>query len=448
MVTPEMPAIMPAMDADRGGASAALYARACAVMPGGCSRNTVLRKPHPLYAAYGEGCHIVDIEGRRRIDFANNMASLIHGHAPPAIVAAVTAQLQLGTGYTMATEAEVLYAEYLCERVPSFEKIRFVNSGTEAVMSAVKASRAYTGRAKIAKVEGAYHGLYDYAEVSQTSKPENWGSAARPASVPVAHGTPRSALDDVVIIPFNDLERATAILDDHADELACVLIDLVPHRVGLIPADAAYVSGLRQWTRQHDVLLVCDEVITLRCEFGGAQQLLGAEPDLTAMGKMIGGGFPVGALAGRDEVMSVMDPLSDPVLFPHSGTFSANPITMVAGRMAMQAFDQAAVVRLNQLGELARARLTEAIRISDAAACVTGAGSMFRIHMKHTPPANYREVFASAAELSMRRTFIDHMVENGILLIDTCSGMLSTPMTSAEIDHLAEVAVGGFRKII
>lgn len=443
----ETPAIMPAPDADRGGASAALYARARAVMPGGCSRNTVLRKPHPLYAAYGEGCYIIDIEGRRRIDFANNMASLIHGHAPPAIVAAVTAQLQLGTGYTMATEAEVLYAEYLCERVPSFEKIRFVNSGTEAVMSAVKASRAYTGRAKIAKVEGAYHGLYDYAEVSQTSKPANWGSAERPESVPVAYGTPRSALDDVVIIPFNNLERATAILDDHADELACVLIDLVPHRVGLIPADAEYVSGLRQWTRRHDVLLVCDEVITLRCDFGGAQQLLGADPDLTAMGKMIGGGFPVGALAGRDEVMSVMDPLSDPVLFPHSGTFSANPITMIAGRTAMQAFDQAAVTRLNQLGELARARLIEAIRIADAPACVTGAGSMFRIHMKNTPPANYREVFASAVELSMRRAFIDHMVENGILLIDTCSGMLSTPMTSAEIDRLAEVAVGGFRKI-
>jgi glutamate-1-semialdehyde 2,1-aminomutase len=314
-------------------------------------------------------------------------------------------------------------------------------------MSAVKASRAYTGRAKIAKVEGAYHGLYDYAEVSQTSKPANWGSAERPESVPVAYGTPRSALDDVVIIPFNDLERATAILDDHADDLACVLIDLVPHRVGLIPADAEYVSGLRQWTRRHDVLLVCDEVITLRCDFGGAQQLLGADPDLTAMGKMIGGGFPVGALAGRDEVMSVMDPLSDPVLFPHSGTFSANPITMIAGRTAMQAFDQAAVTRLNQLGELARARLTEAIRIADAPACVTGAGSMFRIHMKDTPPANYREVFASAVELSMRRAFIDHMVENGILLIDTCSGMLSTPTTSAEIDRLAEVAVGGFRKI-
>lgn len=426
--------------------AAALYARARAVMPGGCSRNTVFRKPYPLYAVRGEGCYLFDIEGKRRIDFANNMASLIHGHASPAIVAAVTEQLQLGTGYTMATEVEVQYAEYLCGRVSSFDKIRFVNSGTEAVMSALKAARAYTGRPKIAKVEGAYHGLYDYAEISQTSQPANWGSADHPESVPVSHGTPSSAMADVVVIPFNDIDRAIAILDDNVKDLACVLIDLVPHRVGLIPANPDFVAGLREWTRKNNVLLILDEVITLRCGFGGAQEMFGVEPDLTAMGKMIGGGFPVGALAGRDDVMSVMDPGVEPVLFPHSGTFSANPITMVAGRVAMEAFDHAAVSRLNQLGDLARARITEAIKIAGVAACVTGAGSMFRIHMKETPPANYREAYSSAAEKSMRQAFLEHMQENGILLVNTCTGMLSTPMTSVEIDTLAQVAVEGFKK--
>ena len=184
--------------------SAKLYQRGCRVMPGGVSRNTVLRSPHPLYAERGEGCYVTDIEGVKRIDFANNMASLIHGHAHPAVVAAVTAQLQKGTAFTLATEAEVLYAEHLCSRNPGFDKIRFVNSGTEAVMSCLKAARAYTGRPKIAKVEGAYHGLYDYAEVSQTAAPSNWGDANKPASVPVAQGTPASALNDVIIIPFND----------------------------------------------------------------------------------------------------------------------------------------------------------------------------------------------------------------------------------------------------
>lgn len=431
---------------NHASSASAIFERALAVMPGGCSRNTVFRKPHPIYAARGEGCYLIDIEGKRYIDFANNMASLIHGHAAPVIVDAVTEQLKLGTGYTLATEVEVQYAEHMCERVPSFDKIRFVNSGTEAVMCALKAARAFTGRPKIAKVEGAYHGLYDYAEVSQTSQPANWGDAERPKSVPVTYGTPRSAMDEVVVIPFNDIDRAIAILEDHAEELACVLIDLVPHRVGLMPAGRGFVAGLREWTRRKNVLLVLDEVITLRCRFGGAQEMYGLEPDLTAMGKMIGGGFPVGALAGRDDVMSVMDPRTEPVLFPHSGTFSANPITMVAGLAAMQAFDQAAVSRLNQLGDLARARLTEAAMIAGTPACVTGAGSMFRIHMKETPPANYRDAYVSAVEKKMRQTFLDHMLEGGMLLVNTCTGMLSTAMTDVEIDKLAEVAVAGFKK--
>ena len=416
-------------------------------MPGGCSRNTVLRKPHPLYAARGEGCYLTDIEGVRRIDFANNMASLIHGHAHPAIVDAVSSQLHLGTGFTMATEAEIVYAEHLCGRAPSFEKIRFVNSGTEAVMSALKASRAYTGRAKIAKAEGAYHGLYDYAEVSQNPGPSTWGAINRPASVPVAHGTPASALGDVVVIPFNDADRAIAILEQNTEDLACVLIDLLPHRVGLIPAQADFVHRLRQWTQDNNVLLVCDEVITFRNNFGGAQASYDIEPDLTAMGKMIGGGFPVGALAGSDEVMNVMDPLADKVLFPHSGTFSANPVTMTAGRIAMELFDPPAIDRLNRLGKQARASIREAIAAADVPACVTGAGSMFRIHMKPKPPCNYREVYDLAGEDALRKDFLDFALSKGIFLVGTCTGMLSTPMTAREIDRLAEVTEGAFKKI-
>jgi glutamate-1-semialdehyde 2,1-aminomutase len=427
--------------------SAALYQRALKVMPGGCSRNTVLRKPYPLYAERGEGCYVTDIEGTTRIDFANNMASLIHGHAHPEVVAAVTEQLKKGTAFTLATEVEIDYAEHLCSRNPGFEKIRFVNSGTEAVMSCLKAARAYTGRAKIAKVEGAYHGLYDYAEVSQTSKPANWGDEEKPLSVPVAHGTPVSALKDVVVIPFNDVERAIAILDQHVDELACVLIDLLPHRVGLLPASQEFVDALHHWTRENGALLVYDEVITFRCEYGGAQQWYQVKPDLTAMGKMIGGGFPVGALAGRADVMDVMDPLADKVLFPHSGTFSANPITMVAGRVAMELFDQDAVLKLNQLADYARIQLTEAIRLTDIPACVTGGGSMFRVHMKPEPPANYRAAFQTPEESTRLNVLLDHLFDNGVMMINTCSGTLSTVMTEKEVDILVDAMLGGFRKI-
>ena len=427
--------------------SAALYQRALKVMPGGCSRNTVLRKPYPLYAERGEGCYVTDIEGVKRIDFANNMASLIHGHAHPEVVSAVTEQLHKGTAFTLATEVEIDYAEHMCSRNSGFEKIRFVNSGTEAVMSCLKAARAYTGRAKIAKVEGAYHGLYDYAEVSQTSAPANWGEEGRPVSVPVAHGTPASALNDVVVIPFNDAERAVAILDQHADELACVLIDLLPHRVGLVPASQEFVSALHRWTRDNDALLVCDEVITFRSEYGGAQQCYQVKPDLTAMGKMIGGGFPVGALAGRAEVMEVMNPLADKVLFPHSGTFSANPVTMTAGLVTMQLFDEPAVLKLNRLAEYARTQLTDAIRLTDIPACVTGGGSMFRVHMKPEPPVNYRAAFQTPEETAMLKVLLDHLFDNGVMMINTCSGALSTVMTEKEVDILVDAMLAGFGKI-
>ncbi len=427
--------------------SATLYERARKLMPGGCSRNTVLRKPHPLYVENGAGCVVTDIEGVPRLDFANNMASLIHGHAHPAVVEAVSAQLQKGTAFTLATEVEIEFAEHMCSRNVGFENIRFVNSGTEAVMGCLKAARAFTGRPKIAKVEGAYHGLYDYAEISQTANPTNWGDAHNPTSVPVAYGTPESALHDVVVIPFNQPEQAIEILNRHRDELACVLLDLMPHRVGLAPASQEFVHALYEWTRENDALLVYDEVITFRSTYGGAQEWYDVRPDLTAMGKMIGGGFPVGALAGRKDVMSVMNPLADHVLFPHSGTFSANPVTMTAGLVSMALFDEAAVENLNRLADVARASILEAIRVADIPACVTGGGSMFRVHMKTAVPTTYRAAYMTAKESKLIKALLDHLFDNGIIMINTCSGTLSTVMTEKEIEILTETLLAGFRKI-
>jgi len=427
--------------------SAALYERACTVLPGGVSRNTVLRKPHPLYADFASGCRVTDIEGDERIDFSNNMASLVHGHAYPAVTAAVSRQLERGSAFTLATEIEVEFAEYLCSRNPSsFERVRFVNSGTEAVMGAVKASRAFTGRPKIAKVEGAYHGQYDYAEVSQTAQPESWGAVDHPASVPVAHGTPQSALSDVVVIPFNDPERALAILGQHADEIACVLLDLMPHRVGLKPVDAEFVLALRNWTHENGALMVLDEVITFRSEFGGAQTWYDFTPDLTALGKAIGGGFPVGAIAGRADVMDVMNPLAERLLFPHSGTFSANPVTMTAGLTALRLYDEAAVARLNGLAQRAMDGITDAIRSTGARACVTGGGSIFRVHLKEQPPQNYREAFLTPDENRQLLLLLDHLFDAGLMMINTCTAALSTPMGEAEIDTLVAAIGSGIEK--
>jgi glutamate-1-semialdehyde 2,1-aminomutase len=424
-----------------------LYQRALLVLPGGVSRNAVLRQPHPCYAERGEGCYVLDIEGKRRLDFGNNMASLIHGHAHPNIVEAVTRQLAKGTAFSFATEAEILLAEHVCSRAPGFEQIRFVNSGSEAVICCLKAARAFTGRAKIAKVEGAYHGLYDFAEVSQTASPVNWGEPEHPRSVPVCAGTPDGVLGDVVVIPFNQPEQALAILDQHADTLACVLVDPLPHRVGLMPAAPEFIAALRHWTQAHESLLVFDEVITFRSEYGGAQQWFSAQPDLTALGKMIGGGFPVGAITGRRDVMEVLNPLAAPVRFPHSGTFSANPVTMVAGLAALELFNSEAVARLNALGTQVRHEIEQLIRELGLPACVTGAGSMFRIHFKPVPPRRYREAFASPAETRLLKALLEHLFSNGIALINSGTGALSSPMAAREVTLLLGALRSAFGRL-
>ncbi len=402
--------------------SAALYERALKIMPGGCSRNTILRKPHPIYATKGHGCFVTDIEGKTRVDFANNVASLIHGHAHPKIIAAVSEQMTKGRAFTVGTEAEILHAEHMI-------------------------TRAFTGRAKIAKVEGAYHGLYDYAEVSQTAKPENWGDINHPQSVPVSKGTPQAALDDVVAVPFNDTARALEILDSHKEALAGILLDLLPHRIGVIPAEPDFVAALLKWAVENGALLIIDEVITFRANYGGAQAYYNIRPDLTALGKMIGGGFPVGAIAGRADAMDMMNPLNGPAPFPHYGTFSANPITMTAGRVAMEMFDQDAAKNLNRLADSARVMIADAIKIADVPACVTGRGSMFRIHLKATAPTTYQEAFIGPKEQARMNALLDYLFDNGLLMIETCSGLLSTAMTPAEIEQMADIILRGLRKI-
>jgi glutamate-1-semialdehyde 2,1-aminomutase len=251
-----------------------------------------------------------------------------------------------------------------------------------------------------------------------------------------------------VVIPFNDPQRALTILEAHKSELACVLLDLMPHRVGLNPAEPEFVSALRDWTRNNDVVLLLDEVITFRSAYGGMQADYHLTPDLTALGKVIGGGFPVGAIVGRADVMDVMNPRAARLLFPHSGTFSANPVTMNAGLTAMKLFNEAAIERLNGLAERARHGIEAAIRSTSAQACVTGYGSMFRVHLKADKPRNYREAFMTAEENRQLRVLLDHLFENGLMMINTCSATLSTAMGEAEIDQLVSHLQTGFEKLV
>jgi glutamate-1-semialdehyde 2,1-aminomutase len=424
-----------------------LYKEASMFIPGGVSRNTVFHTPFPHYVKQASGSYVTDIDGVERIDFANNMASLIHGHAFPPIVEGVVDQIKKGTAFTIATEAEMELARLLCNRVPGFEKIRFVNSGTEAVMAMIKASRAFTGKSKIAKAEGAYHGTYDFAEVSQIANPENWGDIDRPNSVPVAQGTPKGVLNDVVIFPYNDVERTIQILNQHADEIACVIIDPVPHRVGLVQGTHEFVEALYKWTRENDALLVFDEVVTFRVGYAGAQEKYKVKPDLTSLGKIIGGGFPVGAFTGRADVMEVLNPGGRRYLFPHSGTFSANPVSMVAGRIAMEHFNQESVNKLNQLTQKAIEQIDEAIRIADVPVSLTGAGSMFRVHLKAEAPQTYRQAYQKKEAVELIKKMLDYLFYNeNLIMINTLACMFSTAMTQKEVDQLSDAMLRMFKQ--
>jgi len=257
--------------------------------------------------------------------------------------------------------------------------------------------------------------------------------------VPLAHGTPAGVSKDVLIYPYNDIERTLAILDRQADQIACVIIDPVPHRVGLVPGNDDFIQAIYEWTRRNGALMVFDEVITFRVNYGGAQQNYAVQPDLTALGKIIGGGFPVGAVAGRADVMKVFDPHEKNLLLPYSGTFSANPITMTAGYKAMEYFDKTAVKKLNALTQKAVSQIREAIRLADVPVSVTGAGSMFRMHLRPTPPSTYREAYQTKEVTDVVKELLDYMYyKENILMINTFSCMLSTVMTQKEIDSLTE----------
>ena len=427
--------------------SEALYEEARQLIPGGVSRNTVFHRPYPHYVKHANGAYVTDIEGTERIDFANNMASLIHGHAFPPIVEGVTDQIKKGTAFTIATEAELDFARLLCNRAPGFEKIRFVNSGTEAVMAMIKASRAFTGRPKIAKAEGAYHGTYDFAEVSQKAKPENWGDIDQPRSVPVAAGTPQHVLDDVIVFPYNDIERTLALLNQHADEIACVLIDPVPHRVGLVQGNDEFIEALYKWTRENGALLAFDEVVTFRINYSGAQERYSVKPDLTALGKIIGGGFPVGAFTGRSDVMKILDPAEKNWLFPHSGTFSANPVSMVAGRIALEHFDRDSVKQINALTQTAIDQINEAIQTAGVPVSITGAGSMFRLHLRETPPTTFREAYQDKETGELIKRMLDYLFyEENLIMINTMACMFSTVMAQKEVDVLSSAMLNMFRQ--
>src|SRR4029077_1316541 len=275
--------------------SRALHEKAVAVMPGGTTRTTTYFDPYPLYIERGDGSRVWDVDGTERLDMLGNYTAMILGHAHPKVVEAIRRQAGRGTGFAAANPLEVELATLLCERVPSLDAVRFCNSGTEATMFAMRLARAFTGRPKIARIEGGYHGTHDYAEVSTHPEPADAGPADHPLARPDSIGTPRSALEDTVVLPFNNPDAVELILREQGDRVAAVILEPIIGAGGVIAATAEFIDRLRAVTRELGMLLIFDEVISLRLAPGGAQQLYGVTPDLTTMGKIIGGGLPVAA---------------------------------------------------------------------------------------------------------------------------------------------------------
>lgn len=432
---------------NRYSESRRLFEEAQQYLAGGNSRLTVYYKPYPVYVERGEGAFLYDVDGNRYLDVINNYTSLIHGHAHPDIEAAAIAAMRAGTAFAAPTPHEVKLAKLLCERLPAVDRIRFVNSGTEAVMMAVKAARAFTGKPAIAKFEGAYHGAYDYVEVSLASSPDNWGDVTAPTAVGYSAGVPRSVLDEVVVLPFNRIAETRERLRRHRDQLAAVIIDVMPSRVGLVPATREFVAALQDECRKLGILVVSDEVISFRVDYHGAQGAFAFEPDLTTLGKIIGGGFPVGAVGGRSDVMSVFDAREHSPLVPHGGTFNANPVTMSAGLKAMEMLTCDVYDRLNEQGERLRSELSEIVRLLEVDWQVTGAGSLFRLVPTRERLTDYRSAYPTSDQSARASQLHWELMNRNVFIGSGGFGCLSTPMTDEEITQFVHATEGALRGI-
>ena len=420
-----------------GALSRQLYERASRVMPGGNTRHSVALAPYPIYARSAAGCRITDVEGEERVDFLNNYTSLILGHAHPQVTEAAGRRAALGSAFTMPTPEEIELAELLSSRVAYVEQIRFSNSGSEAVMLAIKAARAFTGRPKIAKFEGAYHGIYDYAEVSEGPTPDDWGEADAPASV-TAGGTPDSVGREVVVLPWNRPEVCRRLIEKHKNELAGVIADPMPLGIGMIAPRPGFFEWLREETARHGILLIADEVLNFRLGYHGAFHAHGVMPDLTTFGKIIGGGFPVGAVAGSRRVMSVFDHTAG-FKVRHDGTFNANPVTVAAGLETMRLMTPEAYQRLDRLGEYVRDRLRRLFRDTGKPAQVCGAASMFLAHLNAEELIDFRSLRGFSRTNPVYGGLCHKMLEYGFILSPRgIFGCLSTPMTEAELDGFVE----------
>ena len=411
--------------------SMALWKTAQSYLPGGDTRSSIFWKPYPIYIERGEGCYVYDVDGTARLDFIGCMTTSVFGNAYPPIVEAVQKQAEKGIAYNAPNRYQVMLAKLLCDRVPSLDMVRFTNSGTEATLNAIRAARAFTGVTKVAKCEGGYHGTHDAVSVSVRTDPATSGPDDRPRAVGSVAGLPPETLEQVVVLPFNDTEASRLILKEVAHELAAVIVEPVLGSSGMVPAQPEYLQMLRDFTKRYGIVLIFDEVISFRVARGGAQELYDVVPDMTTFGKVIGGGFPVGAFGGSREIMELFDPLKGPAVV-HAGTFNGNPLTMLAGGITLEHLTPEVYEHLDEMADALREGIRDACLELEVPVRVTGLGSLFGLHFVNEPVHTWRDV-AKADEERRNQVFWGLMNE-GVMMAPSLVGAVSAPMTEAEID--------------
>ncbi|MFQ6075128.1 MAG: aspartate aminotransferase family protein [Candidatus Bathyarchaeia archaeon] len=415
-----------------------MYEVAKRFLPGGDTRSAAYYTPYPVFMDKGEGVRLYDVDGNVYLDFLNNYTSMIHGHAHPKIVEAVMEQISRGTAYAAPTESQYRLGEIICERVKSVEQVRFCNSGTEATLMAIRAAIAYTGKDKVVKIEGGYHGSHDTAEISSPDMDlEKAGPAETPIPV-VPPGVPRDVSGYVLVTPFNNREVAERVIKRNRKDLAAVIVEPVMGAAGMVTPKDGYLRFLREITAENDILLIFDEVITFRLSSGGAQELYGVEPDLTSLGKIIGGGYPVGAFGGHEEVMRVYNPELAPEgkFMKHSGTFNANTVTCAAGIASMELLTPQTIERINLLGDALRRDITGVFEELGVRAQVKGVGSLGNIHFNEEEIVDFRSSKRSNKELAELLHL--SMLSNGIFLARRGMFNISTPMSKEETKQFIE----------